>query len=116
MLSVYLGLERAFRNRTKIVKKLFDRLEIPEANRGFVWTKDDSIQCAIKHEWVNTSDEVEIEDLHIPGAMKRFGLEKQTCFVQQAKDLIDFKNATCDIANRMPTYFFLLTTQIMKKK
>lgn len=83
----------------KIVKKLFDRLEIPEANRGFVWTKDDSIQCAIKHKWVNTSDEVEIEDLHIPGAMKRFGLEKQTCFVQQAKDLIDFKNATCDIAN-----------------
>ncbi len=90
----------------KIIKKLFDRLEIPEANRGFVWTKDDSIQCAIKHKWVNTSDEVEIEDLHIPGAMKRFGLEKQTCFVQQAKDLIDFKNATCDIANA--DIFFLI--------
>lgn len=90
----------------KIVKKLFDRLEIPEANRGFVWTKDDSIQCAIKHEWVNTSDEVEIEDLHIPGAMKRFGLEKQTCFVQQAKDLVDFKNTTCATANA--DIFFLI--------
>ena len=73
---------------------------------GFVWTKDDSIQCAIKHEWVNTSDEVEIEDLHIPGAMKRFGLEKQTCFVQQAKDLVDFKNTTCDTANA--DIFFLI--------
>lgn len=38
--------------------------------------------------------------------MKRFGLEKQTCFVQQAKDLIDFKNATCDIANA--DIFFLI--------
>lgn len=94
------------KSNKKIVKKLFDRLEIPEANRGFVWTKDDSIQCAIKHKWINTSDEVEIEDLHIPGAMKRFGLEKQTCFVQQAKDLIDFKNATCDIANA--DIFFLI--------
>lgn len=94
------------KSNKKIVKKLFDRLEIPEANRGFVWTKDDSIRCAIKHKWVNTSDEVEIEDLHIPGAMKRFGLEKQTCFVQQAKDLIDFKNATCDIANA--DIFFLI--------
>ena len=90
----------------EIVKNIFDRLEIPEANRGFVWTKDDSIQCAIKHEWVNTSDEVEIEDLHIPGAIKRFGLEKQTCFVQQAKDLVDFKNTTCDTANA--DIFFLI--------
>lgn len=75
-----------------IVKNLFDRLEIPEVNRGFVWTKDDSIQCAVKHEWVNTTNEMQINDLHIPGAMKRFGLEKQTCFIQQVKDWIDFKN------------------------
>lgn len=75
----------------EIVKNLFDRLRIPEHARSLVWTKDDSIQCAIKHKWVNTSNEVEIEDLHIPGAMKRFGLEKQTCFIQQVKDLSGFK-------------------------
>ena len=34
--------------------------------------------------------------------------EDKRLSVQQAKDLIDFKNATCDIANRMPTYFFLI--------
>ena len=76
----------------EIVKNIFDRLEIPETNRGIVWTKDDSIQCVFNHKWVNTTDEVELEDLHIPGAMKRFGLEKQTCFIQQVKDWIDFKN------------------------
>ena len=38
--------------------------------------------------------------------MKRFGLEKQTCFVQQAKDLIYFKNTTCDTANA--DIFFLI--------
>lgn len=63
--------------RPEIVMWLFDVLEIPEENRGTVWTKDDSIQCAYKHKWVNTTDEVELEDLHIPGAMKRFGLENR---------------------------------------
>ena len=90
----------------EIVKNLFDRLEIPLANRGFVWTKDDSIQCAVKHEWVNSADEVLIEDLHIPGAMKRFGLEKQTCFIQQVKDMVDFKNAPCDVIN-MHRFFLI---------
>ena len=90
----------------EIVKNLFDRLEIPLANRGFVWTKDDSIQCAVKHEWVNSADEVLIEDLHIPGAMKRFGLEKQMCFIQQVKDMIDFKNAQCDVIN-MHRFFLI---------
>ena len=83
----------------EIVKCLFDHLEIPETNRGLVWTKDDSIQCVFNHKWVNTTDEVELEDLHIPGAMKRFGLEKQTCFIQQVKDMIDFKNKSGDVGD-----------------
>ena len=32
--------------RPEIVTWLFDVLEIPQENRGTVWTKDDSIQCA----------------------------------------------------------------------
>lgn len=83
----------------EIVKNIFGRLEIPEANRGIVWTKDDSIQCVFNNKWVNITDEVELEDLHIPGAMKRFGLEKQTCFIQQAKDWIDFKNIAVDMGD-----------------
>lgn len=73
-----------------IVDWLFDALEIPLPNRGIVWTKDDSILCAYDNKWVNTKDEVEIEDLHIPGAMKRYGLEKQTCFIQQCMDRASF--------------------------
>lgn len=76
--------------RDYIVKWLFDTLEIPTENRGRVWTKDDSIECAYKHKWVNTKDELEIEDLHIPGAMNRYGLNKQMCFVQQAMDESSF--------------------------
>ena len=100
------GWKESLEINQEIVKNLFDRLEIPLANRGFVWTKDDSIQCAVKHEWVNSADEVLIEDLHIPGAMKRFGLEKQTCFIQQVKDMVDFKNAPCDVIN-MHRFFLI---------
>ena len=37
--------------------------------------------------------------MHITGAMKRFGLEKQTCFIQQVKDWIDFKNIAVDMGD-----------------
>ena len=86
----------------EVVTNIFNRLELPlDSTRGFVWTKDDSIRCAFDHKWVNTTDETEIEDLHIPGAMRRFGLEKQTCFIQQVKDFIDFENInSVDDVNR----------------
>lgn len=91
--------------RPEIVTWLFDVLEIPQENRGTVWTKDDSIQCAYKHKWVNTTDEVELEDLHIPGAMKRFGLEKQTCFIQQCMDEASFPH---NIDNQNNDEFYLI--------
>ena len=91
--------------RPEIVTWLFDVLEIPQENRGTVWTKDDSIQCAYKHKWVNTTDEVELEDLHIPGAMKRFGLEKQTCFIQQCMDEASFPH---NIDNQNSDEFYLI--------
>jgi len=80
--------------RDYIVKWIFDSLEIPPQYRGRVWTKDDSIECAYKHKWVNTTDEMEIEDLHIPGSMKRYGLDKQMCFVQQVRDLAEESNCS----------------------
>ena len=80
--------------RDYIVKWIFDSLEIPPQYRGRVWTKDDSIECAYKHKWVNTTDEMEIEDLHIPGSMKRYGLDKQMCFVQQVRDLAEEGNCS----------------------
>lgn len=76
----------------QIVNNIFSKLMIPESARGFVWTKDDSIKCVFDHKWVNTTNEVELEDLHIPGAMRRFGLEKQTCFIRQVKDLVHFED------------------------
>lgn len=76
--------------RKYIVDWIFNALEIPAEQRGVVWTKDDSIQCAFSHKWVNTTDELELEDLHLPGAMTRFGMEKPTCFIQQCKDLAEF--------------------------
>ena len=83
--------------RPEIVNWLFDILEVPKENRGITWTKDDSILCACSHKWVNTTDEVELEDMHIPGAMKRYGLEKQTCFIQQCMDMAGFpKNIDID--------------------
>ena len=91
--------------RPEIVTWLFDVLEIPQENRGTIWTKDDSIQCAYRHKWVNTADEVEIEDLHIPGAMKRFGLEKQTCFIQQCMDVASFPH---NIDNQDSDEFYLI--------
>jgi len=75
-----------------VVDWLFDALDIPPEHRGVVWTKDDSINCAFEHKWINTKDEVAIEDLHIPGAMRRWGLEKQTCFIQQCMDKASFPN------------------------
>lgn len=80
--------------RDYIVEWIFDSFEIPPQYRGRVWTKDDSIECAYKHKWVNTTDEMEIEDLHIPGSMKRYGLDKQMCFVQQVRDLVEDGNCS----------------------
>ncbi len=76
--------------RDYVVDWLFESLEVPQENRGVVWTKDDSIECAYRSGWVNTKDEVEIEDLHVPGAMKRYGLDKQMCFIKQAMDHAEF--------------------------
>ena len=87
-----------------IVNWLFNVLEVPAKNRGVVWTKDDSINCVFKNKWVNTTDEIELEDLHIPGAMKRFGMEKPVCFIQQCKDMIGFD--TC--VDNTDTWQFIL--------
>ena len=87
-----------------IVDWIFNALEIPTEQRGIVWTKDDSIQCAFNHKWVNTTDEVELEDLHLPGAMTRFGMEKPVCFIQQCKDMIGFD--TC--VDNTDTWQFIL--------
>lgn len=88
--------------RDYVVNWLFDVLKVPQENRGVVWTKDDSIECAYLHKWVNTKDEVEIEDLHIPGAMKRCGMDKQSCFIQQAMDHALFPGGGGD-----DTYFLI---------
>lgn len=80
--------------RDYVVNWLFEAMEVPVENRGTVWTKDDSIECAYRHGWINTKDEMQIEDLHVPGAMKRFGLDKQQCFVQQVMDLCEFPSPT----------------------
>lgn len=91
-----------------IVDWIFNALEIPTEQRGTVWTKDDSIQCAFNNKWVNTTDEVELEDLHIPGAMKRFGMEKPTCFIQQCKDLVGFNT------NKLVNEHFILIDDLNK--
>lgn len=91
-----------------IVDWIFNALEIPTEQRGTVWTKDDSIQCAFNNKWVNTTNEVELEDLHIPGAMKRFGMEKPTCFIQQCKDLVGFNT------NKLVNEHFILIDDLNK--
>jgi hypothetical protein len=98
--------------RPEIVDWLFGALDIPKNLHGPVLTKDDSIECAYRHNWVNTKDEVELEDLHIPGAMKRFGLEKQTCFVQQAKDMANFPEEREALT---PTDLFILIDDTNEK-
>ena len=91
-----------------IVDWIFNALEIPTEQRGTVWTKDDSIQCAFNNKWVNTTDEVELEDLHLPGAMIRFGMEKPTCFIQQCKDLVGFNT------NKLVNEHFILIDDLNK--
>lgn len=91
-----------------IVDWIFNALEIPTEKRGTVWTKDDSIQCVFNNKWVNTTNEVELEDLHIPGAMKRFGMEKPICFIQQCKDLVGF------YTNKLVNEHFILIDDLNK--
>lgn len=91
-----------------IVDWIFNALEIPTEQRGTVWTKDDSIQCAFNNKWVNTTDEVELEDLHLPGAMTRFGMEKPICFIQQCKDLVGFNT------NKLVNEHFILIDDLNK--
>lgn len=76
--------------RDYLVEWLFNAMEVPPENRGVVWTKDDSIECAYTHGWVNTRDELEIEDIRVEGSSKRYGLDKRMCFIQQVMDLSGF--------------------------
>ena len=70
----------------EVVKRLFDRLGVPEDNRGIVLTKEDSVNLMIKEGFLKEEDREEALE---PGAMmNEFGLTKMECFHRMAEKFI----------------------------
>lgn len=70
----------------EVVKRMFDRLCVPEDKRGDVFVKNDSVDLMIKQGFLHEEDR---EEALVPGAMmNEYGLTKMECFHRMAERFI----------------------------
>lgn len=86
-----------------IVDAIFDKLEIPDEQRGRILVKEDSVSTAIKVGWLKEEDAAFAIE---PGMMAEFGISKVSCFIKMVSEFQDNSILIDDLVDENETISF----------